>query len=117
MPNKTYNVCYFPIAAIRSRSAPPRTTSSPASIRKESSSPAASPLHRGAIPKAWVDTRHALLETADEDQLEIKTYDMDDVERMQRRRKEEIEVILIHSPRNAISLRLALGTISGFWDD
>ena len=83
----------FSATKIRSRSAPPRGTDSPASVRKENASPAPSPVHKSPVPQAWVDTRHVLLESAAEDPLEIKTYDTDDMERMQRRRKEELEVI------------------------
>ncbi|KAH9509132.1 hypothetical protein Btru_049134 [Bulinus truncatus] len=68
----------------RSRSAPSRSTeSSPASSQpSQAGSRSNGPTHR-----AWVDTRH-LLKVKDEP-LELKKYDPDEVERLNRRRLDE----------------------------
>ncbi len=62
-------------------------------------SPAASPAHKAAPPSAgasprhaWVDTRHAAYDSAAEETLEIQYYDVDDVERIHKRRQEAAEV-------------------------
>ncbi len=74
----------------RSRSAPPgRCSESPTGSRHQSPTSTT----RKALspsPRAWLDTRQ--LPEGNDEPLEITMYDMDDVERMQRRRKEEAEV-------------------------
>lgn len=62
----------------RSRSAPARSSDSPDGIGSVISSPSS---------KAWVDTRQ--IQRIKEEPFEIKLYDMDDVERLARRRNEE----------------------------
>ena len=77
------------IASRRSRSAPPRTSESPCSSRHQS--PGGTPSKTcSTSPKAWVDTRN--LQSVIDEPFELTIYDVDDVERMQRRRKEEAEV-------------------------
>ena len=80
----------------RSRSAPPSRVDSPASVHKDS--PAQSPSHKPpASPSprhAWVDTRHAGYDVTEET-MEIQFYDVDDVERIHKRRKEAAEVIIV----------------------
>ena len=82
----------------RSRSAPPPRVDSPASVHKDS--PVQSPSHNPASPSprhAWVDTRHAGYDVTDET-MEIQFYDVDDVERIHKRRKEAAEVRTQASP-------------------
>ena len=62
----------------RSRSAPARSSESPSSNGGSQGS------------RAWAESRHA--QKSKEEPLELKKYDMDDVERLQRRRQDETEV-------------------------
>ncbi|KAK3093323.1 hypothetical protein FSP39_014094 [Pinctada imbricata] len=66
----------------RSRSAPARSSESPERKGSSGSGKATSP-----SPKAWVDTRQ--IQKIKEEPFEIKLYDVDDVERLQRRRAED----------------------------
>ena len=87
----------------RSRSAPPPKVDSPASVDKDS--PVQSPSHNPASPSprhAWVDTRHAGYDATDET-MEIQFYDVDDVERIHKRRKEAAEVRTQASPTQSHS--------------
>lgn len=70
-----YNRFYF-IGSRRSRSAPARSDSG--ELKKSPSS------------KAWVDTRQ--IQKIKEEPFEIKSYNMDDVERLGRRRLDEMQV-------------------------
>ncbi|XP_023930783.1 kinesin-like protein KIF26B [Lingula anatina] len=69
-------------ASRRSKSAPARSDNSPSSCPQSPSSQRCA-----ASPKAWVDTRQA--EGTRDEPFELKMYDVDDVERMQRARSRE----------------------------
>ncbi|GFO04776.1 kinesin-like protein kif26a [Plakobranchus ocellatus] len=87
----------------RSRSAPARSPeSSPASSSQPSQAGSRS---AGSAHRAWVDTRH--LQKIKDEPLELKNYETDEVERLARRRADDVEgTTLVESKLKNSSVRL-----------